>query len=192
VVAVTDIWNQGVLWEHPARERVAAADLPGLAATVRAARAKLAADAVVVSHHGGGEYVDRPLPRTRDFARAAIDAGADAFVGHHPHLIQGIEIYRGHPIFYSLGSFVMTLSGEHPESEIGMLTRLTLRRGAPPVAEVCPVRRDGLGAVSLATDPRRAETEASFLDRLRRVSAPMRRRAAALGAFAGDGCAPLL
>ena len=40
------------------------------------------------------------------FARAMIDAGADVFVGHGPHVLRGIEIYRGRPIFYSLGNFI--------------------------------------------------------------------------------------
>lgn len=41
-----------------------------------------------------------------DFAHAMIDAGATMFVGHGPHVLRGIEIYRGRPIFYSLGDFV--------------------------------------------------------------------------------------
>ena len=40
------------------------------------------------------------------FARAAIDAGADAFYGHGPHVLRGIEIYQGKPIFYSLDDFL--------------------------------------------------------------------------------------
>jgi hypothetical protein len=40
------------------------------------------------------------------FAHAAIDAGADVFVSHGPHVLRGIEIYKGKPIFYSLGNFV--------------------------------------------------------------------------------------
>lgn len=190
VVAVTDIWNQDTLWRHPARNRVAGADLEALDAMVRAARVKLRADAVVVSYHGGVEYLERPAKQTRDFAHVVIDAGADAFLGHHPHVIQGVEWRRGRPIFYSLGNFVMT-SGEHPEAELGMVARLRLRRGAPPAAEVCPVRGEGVGVVPLAADPRREATEAAFTERFQRVTAPMRRAGAALGTFAADGCAPL-
>ena len=40
------------------------------------------------------------------FARAVIDAGADVFVGHGPHVLRGIEIYKGKPIFYSLSNFI--------------------------------------------------------------------------------------
>jgi poly-gamma-glutamate synthesis protein (capsule biosynthesis protein) len=41
-----------------------------------------------------------------EFARAMVDAGATMFVGHGPHVLRGIEIYKGKPIFYSLGDFV--------------------------------------------------------------------------------------
>src|SRR5262245_10583686 len=41
-----------------------------------------------------------------DFAKAAIDAGADVVAGHGPHLTLGVEIYRQRPIFYSLGNFI--------------------------------------------------------------------------------------
>ena len=63
-------------------------------------------DFVVVSYHGGNEYVDRP-PGTvkRDF-RIIADAGADVVVGHHPHYVQGIEWYNKTLFFYSLGNFV--------------------------------------------------------------------------------------
>jgi len=57
------------------------------------------------SHQNGGrrELPDDFLPV---FARAAIEAGADVFFGHGPHILQGIEIYQGKPILYSLGNFI--------------------------------------------------------------------------------------
>ena len=57
------------------------------------------------AHQNGGrrEIPDAFLPL---FARAAIESGADVFFGHGPHILQGIEIYQGKPIFYSLGNFV--------------------------------------------------------------------------------------
>ncbi len=61
------------------------------------------------AHEGTGEnwYSPRPVPFLEEFARKAIDAGASAFIGHGPHLLRGIEIYKGKPIFYSLGSLLM-------------------------------------------------------------------------------------
>ncbi|EYF07466.1 CapA family protein [Chondromyces apiculatus] len=189
-LAVTDIWNQGLLWTHPAKDRVAAADLNAIAVTVRKLKQQRDIDAVVVSHHGGVEYLDEPIPFTRKIARAAIDAGADAFLGHHPHIFHGIELRRGRPIFYNLGSFLMKVSNEHPDAALGMLARLTLRRGEAPLAEVCPVRNEGLTTLPLTADPQRAATEAAFGERLRRVSGSTT-PAAALGSYGPDGCAPL-
>jgi poly-gamma-glutamate synthesis protein (capsule biosynthesis protein) len=190
-LAVTDIWNQGDLSEHAARHHVAAARPNALAASIRAARAAPGVDAVLVSYHGGGEYIEAPMPRTRWIARVAIDAGADAFLGHHPHVVQGVELRRGRPIFYSLGNLLMRANPAQPDTALGAMARLRLRRGAPPASELCPVRAEGIETVPLARDPRRAETEAAFLDRLRRVRAHVP-SAPEIGEFAADGCAPLI
>ncbi len=65
-------------------------------------------DFVVFSFHAHEGAVDSWQPATfhQPFARACIDAGTDAFIGHGPHYIRGIEIYKNKPIFYSLGNFV--------------------------------------------------------------------------------------
>lgn len=63
--------------------------------------------ASVHSHEGNGwRYNDPSVPAfLEDFARASLDAGADAFLCHGPHLLRGIEIYDNKPVFYSLGNF---------------------------------------------------------------------------------------
>ncbi len=63
------------------------------------------ADYVVVLPHWGREHLDYPAVQLRRRAYALIDAGADLVVGHHPHLVQGKEEYRGRWIYYSLGNF---------------------------------------------------------------------------------------
>lgn len=50
--------------------------------------------------------IEEPAEFIADFARAAIDAGADVFAGHGPHIPFGVEIYKGRPILYSLGNFI--------------------------------------------------------------------------------------
>ena len=60
---------------------------------------------VVVVMHWGSELDPTPRPWQQAMGRKFIDAGADAVVGHHPHVIQGIELYRGKTIAYSLGNF---------------------------------------------------------------------------------------
>lgn len=61
--------------------------------------------AVVVLYHGGNEYKQKHSKEQEKDLRAAIDAGADLVVGHHPHVIQGMEVYKNRTIFYSLGDF---------------------------------------------------------------------------------------
>ncbi|MFC1816397.1 CapA family protein [Thermodesulfobacteriota bacterium] len=80
--------------------------------------ARRQADWVIFSlhyHQFGGESLNKAKTKTDieepadfviDFAHAAIDAGADIFAGHGPHIPFGIEIYKGHPILYSLGNFI--------------------------------------------------------------------------------------
>ena len=58
-------------------------------------------------NHEPGNAADTPTEFAQEIARKAIDEGADAFVGHGPHILRGIEIYKGKPIFYSLGNFAM-------------------------------------------------------------------------------------
>ena len=74
--------------------------------TRRIADVRSRCDLVIVSFHWGKELHASPEPYQREFARAAIDAGADLVLGHHPHVPQGFELYRGKPIAYSLGNFV--------------------------------------------------------------------------------------
>ncbi|WP_419948919.1 CapA family protein [Candidatus Palauibacter sp.] len=63
---------------------------------------------IVTSHsHEGGERRDLPADFLVDIARASVDAGADMFVGHGPHILRAVELYQGKPIFYSLANFAM-------------------------------------------------------------------------------------
>lgn len=70
--------------------------------------ARKMADFVIFSLHCHERYLnpEKPAPFIEEFARKCIDAGADLFVGHGPHILRGIEIYKGKPIFYSLGNFI--------------------------------------------------------------------------------------
>lgn len=60
---------------------------------------------IVVNVHWGIEDITYPEPEKRNLAYEIIDAGADLIIGHHPHIIQPVEIYKGKYIFYSLGNF---------------------------------------------------------------------------------------
>jgi poly-gamma-glutamate synthesis protein (capsule biosynthesis protein) len=92
----------------PARTRSHAYrdDLAALLAVIVDARRN--ADTVLVSLHWGIHMVPHVLAEYQlEVAHAAIEAGADAIFGHHPHLLKGVEIHRGRPIFYSLGNFAI-------------------------------------------------------------------------------------
>ncbi|MEM1030371.1 MAG: CapA family protein [Myxococcota bacterium] len=136
-VAVTDIWNQGPLEDHPGRTHVSRADPERIRRQVEAARRN--ADVVVVSYHGGSEYLAGPTMFVREVLHAAVDAGADAVIGHHPHVVQGVGWYRGVPILYSLGNVTMRPHRDHPWSRYGAWARLTFapHQRVPQLA-LCP------------------------------------------------------
>ncbi|MFC1640898.1 CapA family protein [Patescibacteria group bacterium] len=69
-------------------------------------KAKKDADFVIVSMHSGTEYVQYPNTSQASFAEAAIDAGAELVIGHHPHVVQTVDKYKGKYIIYSLGNFI--------------------------------------------------------------------------------------
>ena len=75
--------------------------------------AKQKSDFVIISMHSGIEYTNKPNDSQINFAHAAIDAGADLVIGHHPHVVQTMEEYKGKYIFYSLGNFVF----DQPQSQ---------------------------------------------------------------------------
>jgi len=104
-------WRVGLLGYYWNRRTAATSDLPGsamdtpedLRADIEALRRQV--DRVIVQFHWGIPYEHEPLPEDREKARLAVDCGADVVIGHHPHVIQPMEVYRGCPIFYSVGNF---------------------------------------------------------------------------------------
>lgn len=61
--------------------------------------------AVVFTFHAGREYSDARTPKQQEYARWAVEAGADLVVMHHPHVVQGMSIYDERTVLYSLGNF---------------------------------------------------------------------------------------
>jgi poly-gamma-glutamate synthesis protein (capsule biosynthesis protein) len=61
---------------------------------------------VIAYIHWGIEREETPNDLQKNLARQLIDAGADLVIGAHPHVLQGIEYYKGKPIIYSLGNFI--------------------------------------------------------------------------------------
>ncbi|MBD1860989.1 MULTISPECIES: CapA family protein [Trichocoleus] len=75
-----------------------------IAEDIRAIRKQV--DWIVVNYHWGEELAEYPVDMQIQLAHHTIDKGADLVVGHHPHVLQGAEIYKGRPIVYSLGNFI--------------------------------------------------------------------------------------
>lgn len=91
------------------------------------AAARKQADVVLVSFHWGQEGSAELRPYQRLLGRAAIEAGAAAVIGHHPHVLQGVERYRDGVILYSLGNFVF--GSYDPKATRSAIATLSLRNG---------------------------------------------------------------
>ncbi|MGE5629600.1 MAG: CapA family protein [Caulobacteraceae bacterium] len=83
---------------------VARVDTESLSAEVEAAKSRC--DFLVVQFHWGIKFDNYPTADQKQLAHTAIENGADMVLGHHPHVLQGVEIYEDKPVFYSLGNFV--------------------------------------------------------------------------------------
>ncbi|MEH3085751.1 MAG: CapA family protein [Xylophilus ampelinus] len=130
----------------------AAADAPGVAWSedeqvvqdIADARRAWGADLVIPVMHWGWENEVRAGPRQRRLARLMVDAGADAVIGGHPHVVQEVEAYRGVPIAYSVGNFAMELS-DNDAQRLGWVLRLRLDRRGVVSLRTDPVRLDRRG-----------------------------------------------
>jgi poly-gamma-glutamate capsule biosynthesis protein CapA/YwtB (metallophosphatase superfamily) len=127
------------------------------------------ADIVVASCHWGlGEDV---LDYMREIAHAAIDAGADIVIGHGPHYSLPVEVYRGKPIFYGLGSFSFHTGhgGRRHGDWIGMMAEVEAERGGITKARFRFVRHNERNE----TVPCALADEGPTLDRLTSRSATL-------------------
>jgi len=99
-------------------------------------------DYVVLSCHWGVSNSEEPQDYQVELAHSAIDAGADIIMGHHAHRPQGIEIYKGKPIFYSMGNFAFDWWFLKDWLKDGILAYVTLSDGALTKISFAPVCRE--------------------------------------------------
>jgi len=123
-------WNGSA--DVPATDRIAWALPAVVQADVLAARDQ--ADVVIVLLHAGTECAPEPSPDQIAIAHAALDAGADLVVGHHPHVIQTIERYGSGLIVYSLGDALFDIP--RPAAMRGDLLRVRVTRDGLSRAEL--------------------------------------------------------
>lgn len=138
-LAYTEMWfvhaREPISWEGTEDEPgVAPARLDIIVEDVGKLRSK--ADCVIVTIHWGKEYTHELTPEQKRLARAAVDAGADLVLGHHPHVLQGIEFYGKGVIAYSLGNFVFDLN--LPKTWETMMLEFTLSPRGPLDMKVIP------------------------------------------------------
>ncbi len=106
--AITRAWNPAPykFYEHAGADWIAWGDSAWIFPAIRAVRASGHADLIVVSVHGGKEYVEEPPKYHTDLLYGLVDAGADIVLAHHPHVLQPVVWYKRKPIVQSLGNFV--------------------------------------------------------------------------------------
>lgn len=75
----------------------------------------------IVMVHGGYEYQEKPFYNQKKLYRSFIDAGADMVIGHHPHVLQGMEVYKDGLIVYSLGNLVFPWMETAPPCGDGLI-----------------------------------------------------------------------
>ena len=113
------------------------------------------ADVVIALPHWGPEYDPAPNYLQRRAARWLVKAGADVIVGNHSHVVQGMQILGGVPVFYSLGSFVFDQDWSR-ETQQGVMLTLTFTGKNMVSYAYTPVHIDGNGTVHIAP-PEEAE-----------------------------------
>lgn len=89
------------------------------------ARLRAQVDLVLVAYHWGAEKMETPKDYQKQLAHAAIAAGADAVIGHHPHVLQGVEVVDGKPVLYSLGNYAF--GSRSDAAKDSALARLVVR-----------------------------------------------------------------
>jgi poly-gamma-glutamate synthesis protein (capsule biosynthesis protein) len=104
-------------------------------------------DIVIVLLHSGYEYVQAPSPEQMRAARTAVDAGADLVIGHHAHILQGVEFNGDSVIFYGLGNFAFEIDGD-PTTAI---LNLWLDTGGVRQFELIPAIIESGGRPRIAT-----------------------------------------
>lgn len=124
------------------------------------------ATTTVLQYHAGLEYSDHPAMSERTRLREAVDAGADIAIGHHAHILQGIELYGDRLIAYSMGNFLFDQT--YYTTQLGMLLYVWMDGDTLFRAEVVPMYVNGY-----VPTPATGAVRRSILHRIARLSQPL-------------------
>lgn len=102
--------------------------------------AKQHSDFVIISLHWGIENVFYPSPKQIDLAHKLIDSGATIILGHHPHVVQGIEKYKNGLIAYSLGNFQFDPSDSYSPNSQSFILTIELTKNGLEDYNITPVK----------------------------------------------------
>ncbi len=105
--------------------------------TIRETRSKV--DYLFIAFHWGAEKREIPKQYQKGLARLCINNGADMVWGHHPHVIQGVELYKNRPIFYSLGNFIFA---SYSQTANGMAVKVIFKNRKLRKIELFPLDLD--------------------------------------------------
>ncbi|HEY4686670.1 MAG TPA: CapA family protein, partial [Candidatus Subteraquimicrobiales bacterium] len=141
----------------------ARADAGNILSQIKMAKRK--SDLLVIYFHWGAEYQDYPLRYQRELAHKSIDAGADLVLGAHPHVIQGLEVYKKKLIAYSLGDFVFDHYSRKTGETFILRVNLSSKSGTMK-AEIIPVYVTASGQPTLVY----GKEAGSILTRLLKIS----------------------
>lgn len=106
---------------------------------VSATRAAHADALIIAAIHWGTEYKSSSNAFQQKLAHELVDAGVNLIIGHHPHVTEESETYRGATIFYSLGNFIFDQYFS-ANTQIGLAVRMTLKEGGQPTFELLPCK----------------------------------------------------
>lgn len=98
-------------------------------------------DFLIIGVHWGVELSDSPRDREIRVARQMLDAGGDIIMGHHPHVVQGVEVYKDKLIFYSLGNFIF--GSRREETSNTMIAQIDLGQEGIEEVRVIPLKIEG-------------------------------------------------
>lgn len=147
-------------WAKKGKPGVMYSDFDRLPEVVRAAKEKC--DVLVVAFHGGTELDHEPNELQKTVMRLAIDSGADLVLGHHPHVLQPVELREGKPIVYSLGNFLFV--SPSTSTRVTAIARAHLAKDGVKRLEFVPV--DTNWGVPIPATPEQAEEARGALNRL--------------------------
>ena len=147
----------------------AGAALLDLSSNIEAIKyARQDADFIVVSVHAGKEFQHFPSPWIQDLYRRYISLGADVVIGHHPHIPQGVELYKGGIIAYSLGDFMFEYKND-PGTRATFALDIVFGKKHIHSIKIIPMRKEKNGTMALLE----GRDKQAFIQHINQLSAPL-------------------